>query len=998
MLKRASYAVAVAVVCLLAAQAFAAPAAKSPCKVSDYPEYNAKIKEFTTEPFFLTEIVDHLPLSSCVTPPDQYLKHIVGAPDVLTGVKPIHDYMRLLASQSPRVKVLVLGKSEEGRDMLLVAISDEKTIAKLDRYREINAKLADPRALTEDEAQKLLAEGKPMYWAAGSIHSTETGAPEMMMELAYRLAVEESPFIQTIRKNAIVLLTPVLEVDGRDRWAEMYNYNKAHPNETPRRLIWWGHYVAHDNNRDALVLSLALSRNVLKGFFQFHPQVLHDLHESVPYLYISTGTGPYNAWLDPITTQEWQQMAFYETSEMTRRGVPGVWTYGYGDGWGPHVLRFLGNGHNSIGRLYETFGNGGADTRVRTLGPTQTSREWFRPFPPLSNVRWSIRNNINMQQSALLLGMYNMARNSDTFLHNFWLKSKRSVAKARTEGPAAYVFPADDPRPAEQARLRNLLTLQGVEVHKTTQEYRYKVTAPAPARGSRSAEAASQEVVFPAGSYVVRMDQPYSRMADMVLDQGYYNPKDPRPYDETGWTLSALRNVKAVRVVDTKVLDTPMAKTDGDLVVVGAINGSGRTLVINHTGDNNLATFRFRLASTRMDAAEQPFETDGRKFRAGSFILRDADRSQVEAASKELGVTVFATDSAISVPAHTLAAPRVALLHNWSSTQDDGWFRLGMDNLKIPYTYLADTRLRETPNLREKFDVIIVPSTFRDLVSTLRGVAMRGSPMPYKNTPEMPSLEAPGLDSADDIRGGIGYSGLTYLEKFVSDGGVMIAVTSATALPIQGGLTDGISIVEARTLYGPGTVVNADIADRNSPIAYGYDGRLQVYYRNGPLFRVGGGGGGQGGPPSEEALTATAQSTRGSGRGSLNDPDVVQGRPYVPPEEARRGAADQAPDFGRGGGGGGPAPRVVLRYAPERELLYSGLLSGEAELAGRPAVVDVAHGKGHVVLFSNHPMWREETMGSFFLMFNAMLNFDHLDAGRPAGRTAPSAGEEEEQQ
>ncbi len=977
MSKVARTAVAIVFVCLLAASALAA-APNPTCKVTPYPAYDAKIKEFTTEPFFLTELVDHLPLSSCITPPDQFLKHIVGAPDVLTHVKDIHDYMRLLASKSPRVKVFELGKSEEGREMLLVAIADEQTIARLDRYREINARLADPRALSDADAQKLLAEGKPMYWAAGSIHSTETGAPEMMMELAYRLAVEESPFIQQIRKNIIVLLTPVLEVDGRDRWVDLYTWNKQHPKETPRRLIWWGHYVAHDNNRDALTLSLALSRNVLSGFFKFHPQVLHDLHESVPYLYISTGTGPYNAWLDPITTGEWQQMAFFETQEMTKRGIPGVWTYGYGDGWGPHVLRFLGNGHNAIGRLYETFGNGSADTRVRTLGAPQTSREWYRPFPPLARVNWSFRNNINLQQSALLFGMYNMARNADTFLSNFYLKSKRSVAKARTEGPAAYVFPADDPRPAEQARLLNLLKLQGVEVHKTTAEFKFKV----PRARSRGITDVELMQMFPAGSYVVRMDQPYSRMADMMLDQGYYNPKDPRPYDETGWTLSALRNVKAVRVVDTAVLATPMTKTAGDIVVAGAINGGGRTLLINHTADNPLATFRFKLASTKMEAAEQPFELEGHHFNAGTFIIRDAERPPIEAAAKELGLTIIATDSPIAVATHALAVPRVALLHNWMSTQDDGWFRLGMDNLKIPYTYLADTRVRQTPDLRKQFDIVIVPPTYRSLVQALRGVA-GNNPIPYKNASDMPNLEAPGLDTADDIRGGLGYSGLANLERFVSGGGLLIAATSGSSLAIDGGLTDGISIVDARDLYAPGTVVNAAVSDKTSPIAYGYDSRLQVYYRSGPLFRLGGGGfgGGRG-----EAVP----SERGSGRGSVDDPDVVQGRPYVPPEQTRPAPAEQeATGIPRT-----QPPRVVLRYAGERDLLYSGLLAGGAELADKPAVVDVPHGMGHVVLFSNNPMWREETMGSFFLVFNAMLNFDHLDAGRAA--PAPSTANAEE--
>src|SRR5437016_543226 len=139
------------------------------CTISEHTEYNKKIKEYTTEPFFITELVDHLPLSSCVPPPDAFLHHIVGAPDILDYTKDINDYMRLLAGKSPRVKVLSIGTSEEGREMLLVIVSDEANLAKLDRYKEINARLADPRGLSEAEAQKLIAEDKPIYWADGSI-------------------------------------------------------------------------------------------------------------------------------------------------------------------------------------------------------------------------------------------------------------------------------------------------------------------------------------------------------------------------------------------------------------------------------------------------------------------------------------------------------------------------------------------------------------------------------------------------------------------------------------------------------------------------------------------------------------------------------------------------------------------------------------------------------------------------------------------------------------
>src|SRR5438067_4896662 len=556
--------------------------AQSGCEVKDHTEYTRQVREYTTEKFFTTELVDHLLYSSCVPAPDAFLHHIVGAPDVLDHVAEINAYFRLLASKSPRVKVFTLGKSEEGREMLLVAVADEQTIANLDRYKEITARLADPRGLSDADAQKLIAEGKPMYWADGSIHSPETGSPEMLMELAYRLAVEDTPFIQKIRRDAIVLITTIVEVDGHDRMVDIYMQHKKHPDQPPYPLIWWGHYVSHDNNRDNLGVSLALSRNMLKTYLDWHPTVMHDLHESVPYLYIMTGTGPYNAWLDPIVISEWQEMAYHEIEEMTKRGVIGVWTHGFYDGWAPNYLLSIANNHNSIGRFYETFGNGGADTRVRTLRPSDTSREWYRPNPPLPKVKWSARDNINMQESAILFGMNNLASHGQQFLNNFYLKSKRAIEKARKEGPAAWVFPADDARAAEQANFLNLLELQGVEVHRTEKEIRLPASESGrdpDAHKEKSAEMSAEksagkspddakskeekkpaETVIRAGSYVVRMDQPYSRLADMVLDTQYYSPRDPRSYDDTGWTLGALRGVKTLRVTDVSILGAPMRK------------------------------------------------------------------------------------------------------------------------------------------------------------------------------------------------------------------------------------------------------------------------------------------------------------------------------------------------------------------------------------------------------------------------------------------------------
>lgn len=897
------------------------------------------------------------------------------------------------------MKVWSIGTSEEGREMLVAAVSDEANLAKLDRYKEITAHLADPRGLSEADAQKLIGEGKPIYWADGSIHSPETGAPEMLMELAYRLAVEDSPFIQKIRRDSIVLITPIVETDGHDRMVDIYMQHKKHPDQPPYPLVWWGHYVSHDNNRDNLGVNLALSRNMLKTFLDWHPTVMHDLHESVPYLYIMTGTGPYNAWLDPIVISEWQEMAYHEIEEMTKRGVIGVWTHGFYDGWAPNYLLSIANNHNAIGRFYETFGNGGADTRVRTLRSPDTSREWYRPNPPLAKVKWSARDNINMQESAILFGMNNVATNGQKFLNNFYLKSKRAVEKARTEGPAAWVFPADEPRPAEQASLLNLLDLQGVEVDRLGVEMHIPAAAsvqePAGEKPSEKSDAAAKpkeekkpaETVIPAGSYVVRMDQPYSRLADMILDTQYYSPRDPRSYDDTGWTLGALRNVKTTRVTDLSILSAAMQKM-GKIEAPGGIEGQGATFLVQHNTDNTLATFRFRLGSVAMEAAEDSFEADGMKFKAGSFILRNADRAQVEKAAKELGIKVHATSASLSVATHPLAVPRVAVMHNWQNTQNDGWFRIPMEELKVPYTYVADTRLRENQNLREKFDVIVLPPMGgggpAGLSAVLRGLPMRGDARPWKNTDETPNFVAPGLDSTDDIRGGLGYQGLSNLERFVREGGLLIAVQTSASLPVAGGMTEMVNVSDARTMQAPGSVVLSTVDDKKSPITYGYDDKLYVYFRQGPVITV---GGNFGGPGPEEGPGGAGRS---SGRGTASDPDIIQARPYEAPEkpvkrtphEQELYVPEDLPDFARFAiPPKDQQPRVVLRFAAEKDLLLSGMITGGSEIAEKPAVVDVPHGKGHVVLFANNPMWRGETMGSYFLVFNAMLNFDHLDAG-----------------
>src|SRR5205814_2022086 len=234
-----------------------------------------------------------------------------------------------------------------------------------------------------------------------------------------------------------------------------------------------------------------------------------------------------------------------------------------------------------------------------------------------------------------------VSNNKDRFLKNLYLKSKRSVAKATNEGPAAWISPSDQSRVVEAADMMNLLRLMGVEVHKADKEIVVK------------------DQKFPAGSYVIRMDQPYSRMADMLLDTQYYNVSDPRPYDDTGWTLGPLKNVKTVRVTDPEVLKVPMTLLPGAAIVRGKLAGpaDAAAYLIPHNTDNTLMVLRYRLKDVRLYAAEEPFKAGDLSFPAGTFIIRASEapaglRERLEKEVTDLGLTATGVAEAPNVATH----------------------------------------------------------------------------------------------------------------------------------------------------------------------------------------------------------------------------------------------------------------------------------------------------------------------------------------------------------
>jgi hypothetical protein len=977
---RYAWAVAVATVWaltpLVPARAQSGGSAARPSAQPNDEEYTKKIKEYLQDPRITTELVDHLPASNTVPTPLKFLGRVVGQPGELTYAKDIYRYFDALDAASDRIKVWRIGKTEEGRDIIVLAVADEATIRDLDKYKGMLNALTDPRKTTEEQARGLMNTAKPIYWFTSGMHSPETGGPEMLMELAYRLAVEETPFIQNIRNNVITFITPVIEVDGREKQVDTYYFNKKLPAGTPRLpLMYWGKYVAHDNNRDGMGQFLQLTRAVTRVQNEWTPTIMHDLHEAQTYLYASTGTGPYNEALDPITVDEWWMLAKNDVMEMTKRGVPGVWTYGFYDGWVPNYMFFIAHSHNAIGRFYEVQSYGPDNYEVRP-GATTTSKEWFRPNPPLPFIKWGPRNNTNIQESAALFALSHVAKNKDVYLENYWLKNKRSVQKGKDGPIAAWVIPATQRRKADAADAVNEMRRQGLEIH----------TANAPFKvGSLDVKQ---------GDYIVRADQPYRTLADMYFSLQNYSPQNPAPYDDTGWTFPLMRNVKIVTVADKSIQTQPMTMLATEAKAPGGIEGSGNVIVVDHTTDNNLMKFRFANAAVKMQAAEEDFDMGGHKFRAGAFIIPNADRAKLEPQLKDLGLSGWAVAAAPSVKTHDLDVPRIGYVHSWQRTQDEGWVRAALDTYGVPYTYFSDQKLKDG-NLRAKYDVIIYPHVGGSATSQVNGIAKTdAAPIPYKKSAATPNLGA--LDQTDDIRGGMGMPGLLELSKFVQAGGTLLTEGSTATIFPEYGITTGVTVEEPRGLFVRGSILRGIISDAKSPIMYGYDGtQLPVYFSQAPVLAVsagggfgggGFGGGGEGGINGGLGQNTTPMATPLRLSPYEQDSSAAGGR------GARAGASGDSARFqglagGRGGPGGANAdaarPRVVMTFpANPNDMLLSGTLAGGQALASRAQIVDAKVGTGHVVMFGIRPFWRWQTQGTYFLGFNTILNWNDLDAGK----------------
>jgi hypothetical protein len=914
--------------------------AAQPGAAPDTPEAFAseEIAQATTEPRFGSPWVSYLPASATVPSPRTFLHRIPGAPGELVNSATAYAYARALAAASPRVRVFTIGRSEEGRDIVLLAIADEKGIADLARLKSATAALADPRRTDPAAAARLVEEARPIYYFNAALHSDETGSTEAMLELAYRLAVSEQPMIRRIREHLVVLINPVSNPDGRDKQVEwFYRFLKGKTDlaTLPRQAPpYWSKYAFVDINRDATQLTHETTKAVQRMLFDWHPTIMHDLHESVALLITWNGTGPTNENVDPISYDERLEMSFHEVTTLTGLGMPGVWSWNFGDDFAHLFLDSIALNHNATGRGYETFGNGTAETLVQTAPPDAVGRDWYRPSPPPSgSFRWSARDNINYTETAALAALDLAAGQSKTLLANFYQKGVNSWRKGLDEAPFAYLIPGDQGDPTRVAQMIARLLAQGIEVGRT--ESKLSLT----------------EGEFPAGTFVVRLDQPYRNYAVDLLSPKFY-PKDAgEPYDDISWELPANYHLAAVATADARVREVPLAAVLEPPHPAGAVTGAGPVFLLEDTGQEGLLEARFLLSRFKVLIAEQPFTRDGINYPRGSWLLpaQAGLAAALRDAAARLGIDFRSAAELPQVAAHAAPVPRLGLWVPWADTDTIGWARYSLDQRHIPYVYVRDEDIRKG-NLHGQYDVLLYGHVDLELSEQIHGIPQAWGPMPFKKTAATPSHGTPA--QSDDITGGIGWGGLAELQRFVESGGLLVTLGNGSMLPLEGGIVRGVrreaggvprssagggaaaaaaaAQAETRT---PGSHVRVSFKQPEHPIAYGYPEHTHVFRQNYALYSV---------PRSWLRMSYCTTCLDG---------------PFDPSGVVMEwGDAD-----------GGP-------------LLISGQVWGEDGLVGRPAIFDLPVGRGRVLAFNFNPLHRDMNRGDQRFLWNAILNWQAITA------------------
>ena len=756
-------------------------------------------------------------LCAQVKSPQDYLGFRVGDDYKLADWQQITGYFNELGKASDRVHVDVIGQTTLKKPFLRVTITSPENYSKIAHYEEITRRLADPRGLSSEEADKLISEGKSVIAITCSVHATEVGGAQMSMELAYNMATKNTTEVKNILDNVIFLLVPSLNPDGLDIVVNWYKKNLKTPFEAAPVPEIYHHYAGHDNNRDWYMFTLAETRNTIDGVYKkWHPQVLYDVHQmgnTGARLFVPPFMDPYEPNIDPILIQGASFIGQAMMNRLIGEGKTGITTNAVYDSWTP--ARAYQHYHGAVRILTEA-------ASVQYASPIRQSFSDLRPglgydprtvswkFPALwRGGEWHLRDIVDYELTSSMGALENMALYRERWLRNFYNVQKRAVSG--NGGPYAFVIPPDQRDPVTVVEMLNVLQFGEVEVEQAQAAF------------------TADGVEYPKGSYVIRMRQPFGVFAKTMMEKQVYPdireyPGGPpqRPYDVTAHTLPMQMGVKVITVTQPFQANlTRIEKISAGAGTVGA--GSATAYILEHDSNASMKALN-RLMKEKAEVywAAKPITVKSKVYPAGTMIIHAVPgiETKLAAIARDTSVNFVASNDRLNVQAYKLVPPRIALYKSYVASMDEGWMRLVFENYDFSFTNILDKDIR-AGNLRSKYDVIIIPG---ELSETQIIEGHKAGTVP------------------PEFAGGIGEAGVQNLRDFVNEGGTLVTIDKATefaakqfALPVKNALEG----VRPQDYYVPGSLLKV-VLDTDNPIAYGMPRETAAFVEQNAAFDVSG--------------------------------------------------------------------------------------------------------------------------------------------------------------